>query len=71
MLLGLAIFAAGAEAAVLLQPSDFLSAVLVVFAIAAWIVGACAMLGYLRWFLASELLQARRDKADAVEKENK
>lgn len=71
MLLGLAIFAAGAEAAVLLQPPELIAAVLVVLAIAAWFVGACGMVGYVRWFLASELLQARRDRADTVERENK
>ena len=71
MLMGLALFAAGAEAAVLLQPSELIVAVLVVLAIAAWFVGACGMVGYVRWFLASELLQARRDRVDAVERENK
>ena len=71
MLLGLALFAAGAEAAVFLQPPDLIAAVLVVLAIAAWFVGACGMIGYVRWFLASELLQARRDKAGAIERENK
>jgi hypothetical protein len=29
------------------------------------------MVGYVRWFFASELLQAMRDRADAVEKEEK
>ena len=71
MLLGLALFAAGVEAAVLLQPPELIAAVLVVLAIAAWFVGACGMVGYVRWFLASELLQARRDRVDAVERENK
>lgn len=71
MLLGLGLFAAGAEAAVLFQPPDFIAAVLVVLAIAAWYVGACGMVGYVRWFFASELLQARQDRADTVEKENK
>ncbi len=71
MLMGLALFAAGVEAAVLLQPPELIAAVLVVLAIAAWFVGACGMVGYVRWFLASELLQARRDRVDTVERENK
>jgi hypothetical protein len=29
------------------------------------------MVGYVRWFFASELSQARRDKVDAVEREKK
>jgi hypothetical protein len=71
MLTGLALFAAGAGAAVLLQPPELIAAALVVLALAAWLVGACAMVGYVRWFFASELLQARRDKVDAAERENK
>jgi hypothetical protein len=70
MLMGLALFAAGAGAAVLLQPPELIAAVLVVLALAAWLVGACAMVGYVRWFFASELLQARRDEVDRTEREN-
>jgi len=71
MLIGLALFTAGAGAAVLLQPPEFIAAVLVVLAIAAWFVGACGMVGYVRWFFASELLQAARDRVDTVEREKK
>jgi flagellar basal body-associated protein FliL len=71
MLMGLALFAAGVKAAVFLQLPELIEAVLVVLAIAAWFVGACAMVGYVRWFFASELLQARRDRVDTVERENK
>ena len=71
MLLGLGLFAAGVGAAATLQPPALIEAVLVVLAIAAWYVGACGMVGYVRWFFASELLQARRDKVDTVERENK
>jgi hypothetical protein len=71
MLMGLALFAAGAGATVLLQPPELIAAALVALALAAWLVGACAMVGYVRWFFASELLQARRDKVDAAERENK
>ena len=71
MLLGLALFAAGVGAAVALQPPGLIEAVLVVLAIAAWFVGACGMVGYMRWFFASELSQARRDIDDAIEREKK
>ena len=71
MLMGLALSAAGVGAAAALQPPALIEAVLVVLAIAAWFVGACGMVGYVRWFFASELLQAMRDRADAVEREDK
>lgn len=71
MLAGLAFSVACIEAVMLLKPSEIVSAVLVVFVFLAWFVGACAMVGYVRWFFASELSQARRDKADAVERETK
>ena len=71
MLLGLGLFAAGVGAAATLQPPALIEAVLVVLAIAAWFVGACGMVGYVRWFFASEHLQAMRDRADAVEREKK
>ena len=61
MLMGLALFAAGVGAAVNLQPPGPMSAVLVVLALAAWLIGACAMVGYVRWFIASEIAQAKRD----------
>ena len=71
MLMGLALSAVGVGAAAALQPPVLIEAVLVVLAIAAWFVGACGMIGYVRWFFASELLQAMRDRADAVEREDK
>ena len=71
MLMGLALSAVGVGAAAALQPPALIEAVLVVLAIAAWFVGACGMVGYVRWFFASELLQAMRDRADAVEREDK
>ena len=71
MLIGLAFFAAGVGTATALQPSKLVEAVLIILAIAAWFVGACAMVGYARWFFASELLRARRDAVDAVEKDKK
>ena len=71
MLIGLALFAAGVGAATALQPSKLVEAVLIVLAIAAWFVGACGMVGYVRWFFASELLRAKRDAVNAVEREKK
>jgi hypothetical protein len=70
MLMGLALSAAAAGAAVLFQPSP-ISAVLLALALAAWFVGAYGMVGYARWFFASEIAQARRDNADMIEKKNR
>ena len=61
MLMGLALFAAGVGAAVNFQPPGPIAAVLIVLALAAWVTGVCAMVGYVRWFIASEIAQARRD----------
>lgn len=68
MLLGLALFATGAGSAAALQPPRLVEAVLLVLAIAAWFVGACGMVGFVRWYFASELLQAQRDKLEADRK---
>jgi len=64
MLMGLGLFAASAGAAVHFQASDLVAMVMTVVAFIAWWVGAYAMVGYVRWFLASELQQARRNGAD-------
>jgi hypothetical protein len=64
MLMGLGLSAAGAGVAVLLEASAFAAAAMTVLAFAAWVAGACAMVGYVRWFFASELTQARRDGTD-------
>ena len=61
MLTGLALFAAGVGAAVNLQPPGPAAAVLIVLALAAWLTGACAMVGYVRWFIASEIAHAKSD----------
>lgn len=61
MLIGLGLFAAGVGAAVNFQPPAAIAAVLVALALAAWVAGACAMVGYVRWFIASEVAQAKRD----------
>jgi hypothetical protein len=65
MLLSLALCAAAAGGAVQVQPSEALSAALTLLALAAWLVGACAMMGYVRWYFGSELERALRDKAKA------
>jgi hypothetical protein len=70
MLLGLALSAAAAGAAVLTQPS-FVSLGFVIVAFGAWFVGACGMVGYARWFFASEMVRAARDRADALDRERK
>jgi len=71
MLVGLALSAACIEAVVLLEPPELMSAILVVLVFVTWFVGACAMVGYVRWFFAAEFSQARRNKVDAPEKETK
>jgi hypothetical protein len=70
MLMGLALSAAAAGAAVAVQPNP-LSVVLVVLALAAWYVGACGMVGYVRWFFASEFSRARQDSVDPVENKDR
>lgn len=67
MLAGLALFAAGAGAAVLVQPNP-LSIVLAFLAVAAWFMGAFSMVGYLRWYFASEFERVRQDNADQAGK---
>ena len=67
MLMGLSLFAASAGAAAHFQESDLVSMAMTVLAFSAWCVGACAMVGYVRWFFASELEQARRDGANRGE----
>jgi hypothetical protein len=61
MLMGLALFAAGAGGAVLARENWVISMALSILALGAWVVGACALVGYVRWYFASELAQARRD----------
>ena len=70
MLMGLALSAAAAGASVLYQPK-LISLVLFVLAIAAWVVGACGMVGYVRWFFASELSRVRQDNPGTFDKKDK
>ncbi|MCC7485717.1 MAG: hypothetical protein IT529_12115 [Burkholderiales bacterium] len=65
MLAGIALAAGCALAAVLARESTLLSMVLTLAALCAWLAGACAMLGFLRWLHADALRQAERDR-DAV-----
>ena len=71
MLMGLVFFAATVGAAVAFQPPKLVEAILLLLAIAAWFVGACGMIGYVRWFFAAELVRATREKIDADKRENK
>ena len=71
MLLGLALFAAAVGAAAALQPSKLMEAVLLIVGLAAWFVGACGMVGYVRWFFASELARAKQDAAKEAERQTK
>jgi Tfp pilus assembly protein PilN len=70
MLMGLALSAAAAGAAVLSQPSP-ISLLLLILALGAWFVGACGMVGYVRWFFAGEFARAREDGAALSEKKQK
>ena len=69
MLMGLAVAAAAVAAAAAFEPPKAVEAVLIVLALAAWYIGACAMVGYVRWFFGSELLRATQERAEALEKE--
>lgn len=69
MLMGLAVAAAAAGAAAAFEPPKAVEAVLVLLALAAWCIGACAMVGYVRWFFGSELQRAAQERAEALEKE--
>lgn len=60
MLFGLAVFAIAAGAAASLEPPKVIEALLLLVGLGAWVVGACAMVGYVRWFYVSELSQAKR-----------
>lgn len=61
MLGGLAAFALAVATAVLMKPTEPVAVLLVLLGLAAWLVGACAMVGYVRWFIAGEVRQAKKD----------
>jgi hypothetical protein len=58
MLIGLACFAAAAGGAVLAKETAPVSLAFTVLAFAAWVTGACAAIGYVRWLF----VQAMRDQ---------
>jgi hypothetical protein len=55
---------------VLVLPSP-ISLLFLVLAFAAWFVGACGMVGYVRWFFAGEFARAREEGAAMSEKKLK
>ena len=63
MLIGLAVALAGVQAAALLRPSELVMGLIVIIIMLAWVVGACAMVGYVRWIFRSEIERAKRDAA--------
>ena len=65
MLMSLALCAGAAGTAVLVRENWIVSMALSALALAAWVVGACAMIGYVRWYFAAEMEQARRDRDGA------
>ena len=65
MFLRLAVFAIAAGAAVSLEPPKAIEALLLVVGLGAWVVGACAMVGYARWFYVSEVSQAKRSNDES------
>ena len=62
MLMGLAGLAAAAGGAVLAQDYWLISLLLSVLAFAAWVVGACAMVGYVRWLYTAEANRLKGDR---------
>ncbi len=66
MLAGLALSVAGAGVAVLLRSHDVLAMLMTVFVFGAWCVGACAMVGFVRWHFATEVEQMK--SADAKDR---
>jgi hypothetical protein len=62
MLMGLACLAAAAGGAVLAQDYWLISLLFSVLAFAAWVVGACAMVGYVRWLYSAEASRLRGDR---------
>ena len=62
MLMGLACLAAAAGGAVLAQDDWLISLLFSVLAFAAWVVGACAMVGYVRWLYSAEASRLKSDR---------
>ena len=62
MLMGLACLAAAAGGAVLAQDYWLISLLFSVLAFVAWVVGACAMVGYVRWLYSVEANRLKGDR---------
>lgn len=62
MLMGLACLAAAAGGAVLAQDFWLVSLLFSVLAFVAWVVGACAMVGYVRWLYTAEATRLKGDR---------
>ena len=62
MLMGLACLAAAAGGAVLSQEYWLISMLFSILAFAAWVIGACAMVGFVRWLFATEAERLRKDR---------
>jgi hypothetical protein len=62
MLIGLACLAAAAGGAVLAQDYWLISLLFSVLAFVAWVVGACAMVGYVRWLFVTEVERTRKER---------
>lgn len=71
MLMSLGVAMAGVHAVAWLQPSATLRALIVLVVAFAWGVGACALVGYVRWMFASEVERAKRNKEEAERQEAK
>jgi hypothetical protein len=62
MLMGLAGLAAAGGGAVLSRDYWVISMLFSVLAFAAWAVGACAMVGFVRWMFAADAERLRKDR---------
>lgn len=62
MLVSLGVALAGIHAVRYYQPSEPISGLLALLVLGAWAVGACAFVGYVRWWFASEIARGKEDK---------
>jgi flagellar basal body-associated protein FliL len=71
MFMGLAVALGAVQAAALLQPPPFVMGLLVFVVMIAWVVGACAMVGYVRWIFRSEIERVEKEAASGKEERSK
>ncbi|HLS87688.1 MAG TPA: hypothetical protein VK043_15400 [Burkholderiales bacterium] len=64
MLMALGVAMAGIQLVAFLKPPEAVTGIVVLLVMLAWAVGACAMIGYLRWFFASEVARIKREKGE-------